>query len=112
MMRLFILATFQAYCCSNNNYSVKEIGEAVSTRNLFVAVNEGLWDNGAACGRRYRVRCISGNNRPCKGGLSTLRSLIPVEVPHAPTPSSCQMMPLLPSLASLMQKSTLNIHSN
>lgn len=36
--------------------------------NLFVAVNEGLWDNGAACGRRYKVRCVSGNNKPCKGG--------------------------------------------
>ncbi|KAL2346726.1 hypothetical protein Fmac_000726 [Flemingia macrophylla] len=36
--------------------------------NLFVAVNEGLWDNGAACGRRYRIRCVSGNNRPCKDG--------------------------------------------
>ncbi|KAK4276104.1 hypothetical protein QN277_019093 [Acacia crassicarpa] len=34
--------------------------------NLFAAVSEGLWDNGAACGRRYRIRCISGNNRPCK----------------------------------------------
>ncbi|KAK6236021.1 hypothetical protein SCA6_011358 [Theobroma cacao] len=36
--------------------------------NLFVAVSEGLWDNGAACGRRYRVRCLSGNGRPCKSG--------------------------------------------
>ncbi|CAK8568640.1 unnamed protein product [Lathyrus sativus] len=36
--------------------------------NIFVAVNEGLWDNGAACGRRYRVRCVSGMNKPCKGG--------------------------------------------
>ncbi|XP_019153762.1 PREDICTED: EG45-like domain containing protein [Ipomoea nil] len=35
--------------------------------NLFVAVSEGLWDNGAACGRRYRLSCLSGNNRPCKG---------------------------------------------
>ncbi|KAH9760721.1 putative sugar phosphate/phosphate translocator [Citrus sinensis] len=45
--------------------------------NLFVAVGECLWDNGAACGslwgngaacgRRYRLRCISGNNKPCKG---------------------------------------------
>ena len=34
--------------------------------NLFVAVSEGLWDNGAACGRRYRLRCLSGPNRPCK----------------------------------------------
>ncbi|KAJ7958763.1 EG45-like domain containing protein [Quillaja saponaria] len=36
--------------------------------NLFVAVSEGLWDNGAACGRRYRIRCLSGKRRPCKGG--------------------------------------------
>jgi len=27
--------------------------------NLFGAVGEGLWDNGAACGRQYQVRCIS-----------------------------------------------------
>ncbi|KAM7257311.1 hypothetical protein ACFE04_013052 [Oxalis oulophora] len=36
--------------------------------NLFVAVNEGLWDNGAACGRRYRLRCLSGAHRPCRDG--------------------------------------------
>ncbi|KAE8705104.1 O-fucosyltransferase family protein isoform 1 [Hibiscus syriacus] len=34
--------------------------------NLFVVVSEGLWDNGAACGRRYRLRCLSGPKRPCK----------------------------------------------
>ncbi|KAL5559327.1 hypothetical protein UlMin_035538 [Ulmus minor] len=32
----------------------------------FVAVSDGLWDNGAACGRRYQMRCISGPRRPCK----------------------------------------------
>ncbi|XP_044480737.1 EG45-like domain containing protein [Mangifera indica] len=36
--------------------------------NLFVAVSEGLWDNGAACGRRYRLRCLSGIDKPCKSG--------------------------------------------
>ncbi|XP_057484908.1 EG45-like domain containing protein [Actinidia eriantha] len=35
---------------------------------LFVAACEGIWDNGAACGRRYRVRCISGLKRPCRHG--------------------------------------------
>ncbi|XP_072961003.1 EG45-like domain containing protein [Typha angustifolia] len=34
--------------------------------NMFAAVSDGLWDNGAACGRRYMVRCLSGSNRPCK----------------------------------------------
>ncbi|KAB5513926.1 hypothetical protein DKX38_027832 [Salix brachista] len=41
--------------------------------NLFVSVGEGLWDNGAACGRRYRLRCLSGNNRPCKDGTIDVR---------------------------------------
>lgn len=33
---------------------------------LFVAVGEGLWDNGAACERRYKMRCLSGADRLCK----------------------------------------------
>ncbi|KAG1335557.1 EG45-like domain containing protein [Cocos nucifera] len=36
--------------------------------NMFAAVSGGLWDNGAACGRTYRLRCLSGINRPCKNG--------------------------------------------
>ncbi|KAF9662164.1 hypothetical protein SADUNF_Sadunf18G0024800 [Salix dunnii] len=27
--------------------------------NMFAAAGEGIWDNGAACGRQYLVRCIS-----------------------------------------------------
>ncbi|KAJ4843358.1 hypothetical protein Tsubulata_038661 [Turnera subulata] len=27
--------------------------------NLFAAAGEAIWDNGAACGRQYLVRCIS-----------------------------------------------------
>lgn len=30
------------------------------TSNLFGAAGEGIWDNGAACGRKYEVRCLSG----------------------------------------------------
>ncbi|RDX70607.1 putative EG45-like domain containing protein 1, partial [Mucuna pruriens] len=26
---------------------------------MFGAAGEGIWDNGAACGRQYQVRCIS-----------------------------------------------------
>ncbi|MQM09343.1 hypothetical protein Taro_042211 [Colocasia esculenta] len=36
---------------------------------LFVAAGNGIWDNGAACGRRYRLRCLSGLRRPCKDGF-------------------------------------------
>ncbi|XP_058074587.1 EG45-like domain containing protein [Magnolia sinica] len=27
--------------------------------NLFAAASEGIWDNGASCGRQYLVRCLS-----------------------------------------------------
>ncbi|TYG66565.1 hypothetical protein ES288_D05G011600v1 [Gossypium darwinii] len=29
------------------------------TDNLFAAAGDGIWDNGASCGRQYLVRCIS-----------------------------------------------------
>ncbi|XP_047326846.1 EG45-like domain containing protein [Impatiens glandulifera] len=29
------------------------------TNNLFAAAGEGIWDNGAACGRQYLISCIS-----------------------------------------------------
>ncbi|XP_059635046.1 EG45-like domain containing protein [Cornus florida] len=29
--------------------------------NLFAAAGDGIWDNGAACGRQYLVRCISAS---------------------------------------------------
>ncbi|XP_019439767.1 PREDICTED: EG45-like domain containing protein isoform X2 [Lupinus angustifolius] len=34
--------------------------------NLFAAAGDGIWDNGAACGREYIVRCISAEEpRTC-----------------------------------------------
>ncbi|XP_038698893.1 EG45-like domain containing protein isoform X2 [Tripterygium wilfordii] len=32
------------------------------TNDLFAAAGEGIWDNGASCGRQYLVRCISASN--------------------------------------------------
>ncbi|KAK2646067.1 hypothetical protein Ddye_021262 [Dipteronia dyeriana] len=29
--------------------------------NLFGAAGDGIWDNGASCGRQYLVRCISAS---------------------------------------------------
>lgn len=38
------------------------------SNNLFAAAGDGIWDNGASCGREYLVRCISatvaGSCRP------------------------------------------------
>ncbi|XP_057799432.1 EG45-like domain containing protein [Salvia miltiorrhiza] len=39
--------------CYGNDFS------EFPTSNLFAAAGEGIWDNGAACGRQYLVRCIS-----------------------------------------------------
>ncbi|CAA3002864.1 Hypothetical predicted protein [Olea europaea subsp. europaea] len=36
-----------------------EKSAAFPSSNLFAAAGEGIWDNGAACGRQYLVRCIS-----------------------------------------------------
>ncbi|XP_012075946.2 EG45-like domain containing protein [Jatropha curcas] len=47
-------------CYGNQNNGLKVAG-----------VSDALWNNGAACGRKYRVRCIGGANEaphPCKGG--------------------------------------------
>ncbi|KAG6383008.1 hypothetical protein SASPL_157253 [Salvia splendens] len=60
------------YCCAATRCNGNRADQFPSG-NLFVQVSEGLWDNGAACGRRYRLRCLSGNNRPCKGGTVDVR---------------------------------------
>ncbi|GMP94657.1 hypothetical protein CsSME_00044033 [Camellia sinensis var. sinensis] len=39
--------------CSGND------GSQFPSSNLFAAAGEAIWDNGAACGRQYLVRCIS-----------------------------------------------------
>ncbi|KAG2718663.1 hypothetical protein I3843_03G221900 [Carya illinoinensis] len=37
--------------------------------NLFAAAGDGIWDNGASCGRQYLVRCISASKpRTCIQG--------------------------------------------
>ncbi|XP_075660232.1 EG45-like domain containing protein [Castanea sativa] len=32
--------------------------------NLFAAAGDGIWNNGAACGRLYLVRCITSTSTP------------------------------------------------
>uniref|UniRef100_A0A1D1ZAX8 EG45-like domain containing protein n=1 Tax=Anthurium amnicola TaxID=1678845 RepID=A0A1D1ZAX8_9ARAE len=37
---------------------------------MIAAASDAIWDNRAACGRRYRVRCTGGTNdvpHPCRG---------------------------------------------
>ncbi|KAL5074316.1 hypothetical protein RYX36_013300 [Vicia faba] len=91
MMKLFTLVIISSLLLKQATLILADVGTAASygppyiptscdgsrreqfpPGNIFVAVNEGLWDNGAACGRRYRVRCVSGINKPCKGGYDDI----------------------------------------
>ncbi|XP_022996904.1 EG45-like domain containing protein [Cucurbita maxima] len=87
--------------CNGNNIDQFPPG------NFFVAVNEGLWDNGAACGRRYRLRCLSGRNHPCK------TDIIEVQVvnfcPKSPCPSSFLMSKEAFSAISRLSSAKLNV---
>ncbi|XP_048439499.1 EG45-like domain containing protein [Pyrus x bretschneideri] len=57
---------------------------------LFVAVSEGLWDGGSACGRLYKIRCLSGPNMPCKGG-ATVEVKVVDHCRQSPCPSTIAM---------------------
>nr|XP_017252958.1 PREDICTED: EG45-like domain containing protein [Daucus carota subsp. sativus] len=52
------------------------------SNNLFAAAGDGIWDNGASCGRQYLVRCISA----AKPNTCKLDETIQVKiVDYAPT---------------------------
>ncbi|XP_034683308.1 uncharacterized protein LOC117912725 [Vitis riparia] len=45
--------SYAATACYGNDVS------EFPSSNFFASAGEGIWDNGAACGRQYLVRCIS-----------------------------------------------------
>ncbi|KAF3781742.1 EG45-like domain containing protein [Nymphaea thermarum] len=61
----------------------------IPANNLFAAVDDRIWDNGAACGRDYSVRCLSGATppNPCLAG-QTVTVRIVDRAPPVSTPSS------------------------
>ncbi|XP_028775406.1 EG45-like domain containing protein [Neltuma alba] len=44
---------------------------------MIAAAGDSLWNNGAACGKRYRIRCTGGTNQgvaqPCRSGTVTVK---------------------------------------
>ncbi|KAF8393271.1 hypothetical protein HHK36_021512 [Tetracentron sinense] len=46
-------APYLPTACNGND------GSNFPTDNLFASTSEGIWDNGASCGRLYLVRCLS-----------------------------------------------------
>ncbi|XP_068649123.1 EG45-like domain containing protein [Aristolochia californica] len=90
-MRLYVEVLLVVSFCSNALLVMGEIGTArsydppyLSTKcpgydngnlpvgGMFAAAGNLVWDNGAACGRKYQVTCLSGPNRPCKEGIITV----------------------------------------
>lgn len=53
--------------------------------NLFAAAGDGIWDNGASCGRQYLVRCISASRL---GTCVTDQTIQVKIVDYAPTAKS------------------------
>ncbi|KAI9117508.1 hypothetical protein K1719_011674 [Acacia pycnantha] len=66
-------------------------GEALQfpSSNLFAAAGDGIWDNGAACGRQYLVRCISAEKpRTCIPQQSIQVKIVDYAVSTTSTPSA------------------------
>ena len=59
----FNLGIDTATACYGNDVS------KFPSSNLFASAGDGIWDNGAACGRQYFVRCLSAQTPgTCKAG--------------------------------------------
>lgn len=47
---------------------------------MIAAASDEIWDNRGACGRRYRVKCLSATNmgdpHPCKAGNSVVVTIV------------------------------------
>ncbi|KAK6235953.1 hypothetical protein SCA6_011290 [Theobroma cacao] len=46
---------------------------------MVAGVSDALWNNGGACGKSYRVKCIGGANlapHPCKEGTSVVVKVV------------------------------------
>ncbi|XP_021277082.1 EG45-like domain containing protein [Herrania umbratica] len=56
--------------------------------NLFAAAGDGIWDNGASCGRQYLVRCISASRPGTCVRDQTIQVKIVDYAPNAQSPPS------------------------
>ncbi|KAL6541622.1 hypothetical protein OROGR_011108 [Orobanche gracilis] len=66
-------------------------GEATQfpSSNLFAAAGDGIWDNGAGCGRQYLVRCISAEEpRTCIPDQSIQIKIVDYAVSEVSPPST------------------------
>lgn len=69
--------------------------------NLFAAAGEGIWDNGASCGRQYLVRCLSSSvPRACPEGHPTIQIRIVDQASTSVSPPALGRTTMALSLAA------------
>ncbi|KAK6927488.1 RlpA-like protein, double-psi beta-barrel domain [Dillenia turbinata] len=57
--------------------------------NYFALAGDGIWDNGAACGRQYEVRCISAAKpRTCVPGQTIQIKVVDYALSSSSRPSA------------------------
>ncbi|XP_020519421.1 EG45-like domain containing protein 2 isoform X2 [Amborella trichopoda] len=73
-MEFLVVSTVVGWLLLTADLAMGDVGTATSynppyVHNQFVAAGVEVWDNGAACGRKYRLRCLNGaSRRVCKDG--------------------------------------------
>ncbi|XP_077226418.1 EG45-like domain containing protein [Tasmannia lanceolata] len=60
----------------------------IPANNLFAAASEGIWDNGASCGREYLVRCLSAEEPVCIVGQTIQVKIVHVSEALVSPPSA------------------------
>ncbi|XP_077211742.1 EG45-like domain containing protein [Tasmannia lanceolata] len=60
----------------------------IPANNLFASASEGIWDNGASCGRQYMVRCLSAATPVCNVGQTIQVKIVDRASTSASRPSA------------------------
>uniref|UniRef100_A0A7N0T9N5 Expansin-like EG45 domain-containing protein n=1 Tax=Kalanchoe fedtschenkoi TaxID=63787 RepID=A0A7N0T9N5_KALFE len=82
---------------------------------MFASAGEGIWDNGAACGRRYLVRCISAAEpKACIPGRTIQirivdRALTSVSRPSGPDSTMVLSIAAFAAIANTTAAASVNI---
>lgn len=68
--------------------------------NLFAAAGDGIWENGAACGRQYFVRCFSASEpEACVADQTVQITIVDYAVEIVSTPTAMGTTMIMSSTA-------------
>ncbi|XP_058074482.1 EG45-like domain containing protein [Magnolia sinica] len=89
LLHLILMVIFLDAATRCRGYNREQFPE----NGLFAAASQAVWDNGAACGRKYQIQCLSGLRHPCKDGT------IEVEIVDLCRNNPCPAMLVLSNIA-------------